>query len=120
MRFRPLDDRLIIKPLEVKTQTDSGIYLPDEAQEPADEGDVVAVGPGARIDGTDQRTTMAVNVGDRVRYGRYSGHEVLLDGEKFYCIKEDQVLMIESKPLMDILKTWAETGPQPEVPFASP
>ena len=100
MRFKPLDDRIIVKPLPVQTQTESGIYLPDEAQEPADEGDVVAVGPGARIDGTDERATMAVKVGDRIHYGRYSGYKVKIDGEDYFVLKEDQVLMIEAEPAL--------------------
>lgn len=99
MRFRPLDDRIVILPDPVKKEIpieglDIALQLTDESQQPADAGEVVAVGPGARIMGSDERTTMAVSVGDRVHFGRYSGYRVTVQGIEYVVMKEEGILGI--------------------------
>ena len=95
-KIKPLDDRLVVKPSEAEERTESGLYLPNSAQEKPMHGKVLAVGPGkANDDGT--RTPLCVKVGDTVVYGKYAGTEVELDDQKVVVIKESELLAILEK-----------------------
>ena len=93
MNFKPLGDRILVKPLDAKEQTKGGIILPDAAREKPQEGKVVAVGPGKV---TDEGKTVAVSVkvGDKVLYGKYSSTEIKIEGDDYLIIREDDVLGI--------------------------
>ena len=91
MKFKPLHDRLLLKPMTAETKTKSGIIIPDTAQEKPMQGEVVAVGPGARDDKGDL-ITLGVSVGDRVLFGKWSGTEVKLDGEDLLIMKESDIM----------------------------
>jgi chaperonin GroES len=93
---RPLDDRVLVKPVEPQTKTASGIYLPESAKEKPMTGSVIAVGPGKlNDDGT--RSALAVKKGDIVLYGKYSGTEVDIDGEQHMIMRESELLGIVEK-----------------------
>jgi chaperonin GroES len=94
MKFHPLGDRVIIKPLEAESKTRGGIVLPDTAKEKPQEGKVVAVGKGKTLDnGTVSKPE--VSVGDIVLYGKYSGTEVnAKDGEEYLIVREEDILAI--------------------------
>ena len=93
MKFRPLHDRLLIRRVEQEAKTIGGIIIPDTAQEKPMEGEVVAVGPGAR--GDDGKVhPLDVKAGDRVLFGKWSGTEVRLDGEELMIMKESDVMGI--------------------------
>jgi chaperonin GroES len=91
MKFRPLHDRLVVRRLNAEEKTSGGIIIPDTAQEKPLEGEVVAVGPGAR-DERGQRIPLDVAVGDRVLFGKWSGTEVKIDGQDYVIIKQDDVM----------------------------
>ena len=93
MAFRPLGDRVLIKRVEEETKTKGGIIIPDTAKEKPQEGEVVAVGPGAR-DEDGKRIEMDVKTGDRVLFGKWSGTEVKVDGEDLMIMKESDILGI--------------------------
>ena len=91
MGFRPLQDRVLIRRVEPEAKTAGGILIPDTAQEKPMEGEVVAVGPGARSeDGT--LHPLDVKTGDRVLFGKWSGTEVKLDGEDLMIMKESDIM----------------------------
>ena len=91
MSVRPLEDRILIKPLDPETKTASGIYLPESAKEKPMQGEVLAVGPGGR--GEDGKLIpMGVAVGDRVLFGKWSGTEVKLDGDELLIMKESDIM----------------------------
>ena len=91
MKFRPLQDRVLIRGVEPETRTAGGILIPDTAKEKPTEGVVVAVGPGARSD--DGRVhPLDVEVGDRVLYGKWSGTEIKVDGEDLVIMKETDIM----------------------------
>ena len=93
MKFKPLHDRLLLKPLSAETKTKAGIIIPDTAQEKPQQGQVVAVGGGKRLeDGRLQ--PMGVKVGDKVIYGKWSGTEVKLDGVDHVILKEEDLFGI--------------------------
>jgi len=93
MNFRPLHDRLLLRRVEQEAKTIGGIIIPDTAQEKPMEGEVVAVGPGAR--GDDGKVhPLDVKAGDRVLFGKWSGTEVRLDGEELMIMKESDVMGI--------------------------
>ena len=93
MKFRPLHDRVLVKALESEEKTKGGIIIPDTAKEKPMEGEVVAVGPGARgEDGTLQ--PLDGKAGDRVLFGKWSGTEVKLDGEDLIIMKESDIMGI--------------------------
>jgi chaperonin GroES len=98
MKFRPLHDRVVVRRLKQEEKTAGGIIIPDTAQEKPQEGEVVAVGPGARDD--DGRIhPPEVKAGDRVLFGKWSGSEVKLDGEELLIMKESDLMgVIEGKP----------------------
>ncbi len=91
MAFRPLGDRVVVKRVEEEAKTKGGIIIPDTAKEKPQEGEVVAVGPGAR-DEDGKRVAMDVKAGDRVLFGKWSGSEVKIDGEDLIIMKESDIL----------------------------
>jgi chaperonin GroES len=93
MKFRPLHDRVLIRRVEQEAKTLGGILIPDTAQEKPMEGEVVAVGPGAR--GEDGKVQpLELKTGDRVLFGKWSGTEVKIDGEELMIMKESDVMGI--------------------------
>jgi chaperonin GroES len=93
MSFRPLQDRVLIRGVEQDAKTAGGILIPDTAKQKPTEGDVIAVGPGARSeDGKVQ--ALDVRVGDRVLYGKWTGTEIKVDGDDFVIMKEADILGI--------------------------
>ena len=98
MKFRPLHDRIVVKRITAEEKTAGGIIIPDTAKEKPMEGEVVAVGPGAR---NEQGAIVALDVkaGDRVLFGKWSGTEVKLDGEELLIMKESDIMgIIEGQP----------------------
>ena len=93
MKFRPLLDRVVVKRIEEEAKTAGGIIIPDTAKEKPQQGDVIAVGPGAR-DEAGKVNPLDVKVGDRVLFGKWSGSEVKLDGEDLLIMKESDILGI--------------------------
>ena len=93
MAFRPLGDRALVRRIEQASKSKGGILIPDTAQEKPQEGEVIAVGPGARDD-EGKRIPMGVEVGDRILFGKWSGSEIKLDGEDLLIMKESDVLGI--------------------------
>jgi chaperonin GroES len=91
MKLRPLQDRVIVKQTEAEEKTKSGIYLPDAAKEKPTRGKVVSVGPG-RLDEKGRAMEIPVRVGDTVYYGKYSGTEIEVDGQKFVILRESDLL----------------------------
>jgi len=93
MKFRPLHDRVVVKRVEEEGKTKGGIIIPDTAKEKPQEGEVIAVGPGAR--GEDGKLhPLDVKAGDRVLFGKWSGTEVKLDGEELLIMKESDIMGI--------------------------
>ena len=90
-KFRPLGDRVVVKRVQEDTKTAGGIIIPDTAQEKPQEGEVVAVGPGAR-DEKGERITPEVKVGDRILFGKWSGTEVKVDGQDLLIMKESDIM----------------------------
>ena len=93
MGFRPLHDRVLIRRVEAEEKTAGGIIIPDTAREKPMEGEVVAVGPGAR-DESGKVQPLDVKAGDRVLFGKWSGTEVKLDGEDLIIMKESDIMGI--------------------------
>ena len=91
MAFRPLGDRVLVKRVEEEEKTKGGIIIPDTAKEKPQEGEVVAVGPGARDD-NGKLQPLDVKAGDRILFGKWSGTEVKIDGEDLLIMKESDVL----------------------------
>ena len=91
MKFRPLHDRVVVKRIEGEEKTKGGIIIPDTAKEKPQEGEVMAVGPGAR-DENGKLQPLDVKVGDRILFGKWSGTEVKLDGEDLLIMKESDIL----------------------------
>jgi chaperonin GroES len=95
--FRPLGDRVLVKRVKEEEKTKGGIIIPDTAQEKPQEGEVIAVGPGAR-DEDGERIALDVKVGDRILFGKWSGTEVKLDGEELLIMKESDIMGIVEAP----------------------
>ena len=91
MSFRPLGDRVLVKRVEEEAKTKGGIIIPDTAKEKPQEGEVVAVGTGARAD-DGKITPLDVKSGDRILFGKWSGTEVKVDGEELLIMKESDIL----------------------------
>jgi len=91
MAFRPLGDRVLVRRVEEEEKTKGGIIIPDTAKEKPQEGEVLAVGPGARDD-NGKLQPLDVSVGDRILFGKWSGTEVKLDGEDLIIMKETDIL----------------------------
>ena len=97
MKFRPLHDRVVVRRVEEDTKTAGGIIIPDTAKEKPMQGEVIAVGPGAR-DEQGKVQPLDVKPGDRVLFGKWSGTEVKIDGEDLLIMKESDILgVIEGK-----------------------
>jgi chaperonin GroES len=98
MKFRPLHDRVVVKRITAEEKTRGGIIIPDTAQEKPMEGEVVAVGPGARNE-TGEIVALDVKAGDRILFGKWSGTEVKLDGEELLIMKESDIMgIVEGQP----------------------
>ena len=93
MKFKPLHDRLLLKPMTAETKTKSGIIIPDTAQEKPMQGEVIAVGKGKRLE-DGRLLPLDVKVGDKVIYGKWSGTEVKLDGVDHVILKEEDLFGI--------------------------
>ena len=91
MKFRPLHDRIAVRRLEGEEKTKGGIIIPDNAKEKPQEGEIVAVGPGAR-DESGKLNALDVKTGDKVLFGKWSGTEVKIDGEDILIMKESDVM----------------------------
>ena len=91
MKFRPLHDRVVIRRIEGEDKTKGGILIPATVKEKPQEGEVVAVGPGAR-DESGKLIAIEVKAGDRVLFGKWSGSEVKIDGEDLLIMKESDIL----------------------------
>jgi chaperonin GroES len=91
MKFRPLHDRVVVRRVEEDNKTAGGIIIPDTAKEKPMQGEVVAVGPGAR-DETGKVVPLDVKAGDKVLFGKWSGTEVTIDGEELLIMKESDIL----------------------------
>ncbi len=93
IKLTPLEDKIIVKQAEAQTQTASGLYIPDNATEKPQQGEVLAVGPGRRDD-KGERIPMDVKVGDKVLYSKYGGTEVHYEGEDYLIVGARDILAI--------------------------
>ena len=93
MAFKPLHDRVLVRRVQSEEKTAGGLIIPDTAKEKPSEGEVVACGEGARKD-SGELIAMAVSVGDRIMFGKWSGTEITIDGEELLIMKESDILGI--------------------------
>ena len=93
MKFKPLHDRVVVRRVEEDAKTVGGIIIPDTAKEKPQQGEVIAVGPGARNE-KGELVTLDVKAGDRILFGKWSGTEVKIDGEELLIMKESDILGI--------------------------
>ncbi|WP_285907627.1 co-chaperone GroES [Pseudodesulfovibrio pelocollis] len=93
MKLKPLNDRVLVKRLEVEEKTSGGIYIPDSAKEKPMKGEVVAAGPG-KLDEDGKRVKMTVKKGDTVLFAKYAGTEISIDGDDHLVMREDDILAI--------------------------
>jgi chaperonin GroES len=91
LKIRPLDDRVVVQPIEAEETTAGGIVLPDTAKEKPQRGTVLAVGPGRLLD-NGQRAELSVAVGDEVIYAKYGGSDVEIDGQEYKILRESDIL----------------------------
>jgi chaperonin GroES len=91
LKVRPLDDRVVVEPMQAEERTAGGIVLPDTAKEKPQRGTVVSVGPGKLLD-SGERGTLSVAIGDEVIYGKYSGTEIEYDGKDLKIVRETDIL----------------------------
>ena len=91
MKFRPLHDRVVVRRLESEEKTKGGIIIPDTAKEKPQEGEVVAIGPGARND-KGELVKLDVKAGDKILFGKWSGTEVKIDGQDLLIMKESDIM----------------------------
>jgi chaperonin GroES len=91
MKIKPLDDRVVVEPLEAEEKTSGGIVIPDSAKEKPQRGRIVAVGPGKLLD-DGKRAAVAVSTGDEVIFGKYSGSEVKVNGTEYKIMRESDIL----------------------------
>ncbi|MDQ6700119.1 MAG: co-chaperone GroES [Acidobacteriota bacterium] len=97
MKIRPLYDRVVVKRVEDKEAAmQGGLYIPDSAKEKPQEGEVVAIGKGKRLE-DGKLVALDVQVGDRILFGKYSGSDIKLDGEEYMIMREDEILGILDK-----------------------
>jgi chaperonin GroES len=96
VNIKPLEDRIVVKPLDAEETTASGLVIPDTAKEKPQEGEVVAVGPGRFNEDGDGRVPMDVSVGDKVIYSKYGGTEVKYGGDEFLILSARDVLAVVS------------------------
>jgi len=98
VKIRPLYDRIVVKRIEQQEQLQGGLYNPDSAKEKPQEGEVVAVGKGKRLE-DGKVVPLDVQVNDRILFGKYSGSDIKLDGDEFLIMREDEVLgVLEAAP----------------------
>jgi chaperonin GroES len=98
LKFRPLHDRVLVRRVKEEEKTRGGIIIPETAQEKPQEGEIIAVGPGAR-DEAGKLVPLDVKVGDKILFGKWSGTEVKLDGEELLIMKESDVMgIVEGTP----------------------
>jgi chaperonin GroES len=95
LKIRPLDDRVVVERFEAEERTRGGIVLPDTAREKPQQGKVIAAGPGKLLEKSGERGKMSLKVGDVVFYGKYTGTEVELEGEKYVILRESDVLAVQ-------------------------
>jgi chaperonin GroES len=95
--IKPLEDRILVSPLEAEQTTKSGLVIPDTAKEKPQEGKVVAVGPGRFNEDGDERVPLDISVGDVVIYSKYGGTEVKYDGEDYLILSARDILAIVTK-----------------------
>jgi chaperonin GroES len=91
LKINPLDDRVVVEPVEAEERTAGGIVLPDSAQEKPQRGHVVALGPGRLLE-NGQRASLSVSVGDEVIYGKYAGSDIEVDGHEVKILRESDIL----------------------------
>ncbi len=100
MNFRPLHDRVVVRRIESEEKTKGGIIIPDNAKEKPQEGEIVAVGPGAR-DESGKINALDVKAGDRILFGKWSGTEVKIDGQELLIMKETDIMgILEGSPAL--------------------
>ncbi len=98
MKIRPLYDRIVVKRVEEQEVMQGGLYIPDTAKEKPQEGEVVAVGKGKRLE-DGKLVPLDVQVGDRILFGKYSGSDIKIDGNEYLIMREDEVLgVLEAAP----------------------
>ena len=95
--IKPLEDRIVVKPLDAEQTTASGLVIPDTAKEKPQEGEVIAVGPGRFNEDGDERIPMDISVGDKVIYSKYGGTEVKYAGEEYLVLSARDVLAVIEK-----------------------
>jgi chaperonin GroES len=93
VNFRPLSDKVLVKPSEAESQTSGGIFIPDSAKQKPQEGEIIAVGPGRILD-DGSRSNLTVAVGDKVIYSKYGGTELKLEGQEYVILDEDQIYAV--------------------------
>jgi chaperonin GroES len=98
MKIRPLYDRIVVKRIEQKEQMQGGLFIPDSAKEKPQEGEVMAVGKGKRLE-DGKVIALDVQVGDRILFGKYSGSDIKLDDNEYLIMREDEVLgILDAEP----------------------
>jgi chaperonin GroES len=97
MKFRPLHDRIVVKPIEAEEKSAGGIIIPDTAKEKPSQGEVIAVGPGGR-DEAGKLIPIDIKAGDRVLFGKWSNTEVKIDGQELLIMKESDIMGIIDEP----------------------
>ena len=95
LKIRPLDDRVVVERFEAEERTRGGIVLPDSAREKPQQGKVIATGPGKLLEKSGERGKMSLKVGDVVFYGKYTGTEIELDGDKYVILRESDLLAVQ-------------------------
>ena len=93
MKIKPIGDRVLVQALEAEDKSKGGIIIPDTAKEKPQQGKVVAVGPG-RVSDSGELVKMEVKVGDKILFGKYSGTEIMVDGNEYLILKEEDILAI--------------------------
>ena len=100
MKFRPLHDRVLVRRIEAEERTKGGVIIPDTAQEKPQEGEVIAVGAGARDEGGNL-IPLDVAVGDRILFGKWAGTDVKIDGEDLVIMKESDIMGVLEAPVQE-------------------
>lgn len=93
MNVKPMEDRIVVKPMDAEQKTAGGIIIPDNAKEKPQKGEVIAVGPG-KVNDKGQKIEMTLKKGDKILYGKYSGSEITIDGKEYLIVRESDVLAI--------------------------
>jgi chaperonin GroES len=93
MKLRPLHDRVVVKRLDNERKTSSGIVIPENAAEKPDQGEILAIGNG-KVDDNGKLRPMAVKVGDRILFGKYSGQTVKVDGDELLVLREEDIMAV--------------------------